>query len=190
MTKRHVLLTAFVALVVLVLGISRTWVSGTVKDAVLQNADVAVGGSSAAPAVVATALVGAAGILAALTTGRLARRVAAVVAALAGVVAVVSTVVVIRDPLAVVRGRAGSLTGHTGAPDVTAQLTVWPWVSLVGAALLTLAGVFAVIGTRRWLGLSASYDSPVAGKRKTVSDWDRLSQGEDPTDDDGPGLAE
>lgn len=190
MTKRRVLVLAAVALALIVLGVSRTWVSGTVKDAVLQNTDVSVGGGAAAPAVVACALVGAAGIVAALTTGRIAKRIAAVIAAIAGLIALVATITVISGPAGALRERAVTLTGHTGSTDVSAHLTPWPWVTLVGAVLLAVSGLLAFVGTARWSGLSASYDAPSGGRRKTVSDWDRLSQGEDPTDADGGGLTE
>lgn len=190
MTKRNVLVLGTVGLLLLVIGVTRTWVSGTVADAVLQNSHVSVTGTSAAPAVLATALVAAAGVIASLTTARVARVVAAVVAALAALLAIGATIVVIKDPAAAVRDRAGSLTGHTGGVSVSAHLSAWPWVSMLGAVLLLCTGVLAVLGARRWSGLSASYDAPAGTKRKTVSDWDRLSQGEDPTDDDRRGLTE
>ncbi|MHB1472739.1 MAG: Trp biosynthesis-associated membrane protein, partial [Dermatophilaceae bacterium] len=53
-------------------------------------------------------------------------------------------------------------------------------------------GLGALVGARRWNGLSSRYDAPVAGRapqldsaveggRRRESEWDQLSRGEDPT---------
>lgn len=190
MTKRRVVLLAILALAIVLLGVTRTWVTGTVRDAVLADSDVSVSGTSAAPAVLATALVGAAAIVAALTTGRIARFVAGVLAVLSGLVAIGATIIVLIDPAAAVRGRAAAITGHTGGVQVSAHLSFWPWVTLAGGVLLAVTGVLSLVGARRWAGLSAHYDAPGVARRRTVSDWDKLSQGEDPTEDDRSGLTE
>ncbi|NNG41222.1 Trp biosynthesis-associated membrane protein [Flexivirga sp. ID2601S] len=181
-TKRTVLLSGVLAVALLLLANSRTWVEGSVSDAVVQSAHTTASGGKAAPAVLAATLVGAAAVLAAITTGRIARWIAAVIAVLAGVVAIVATLVVIRGPKGALRDSATSLTGHTGDQAVTAHLTFWPWVGLLGGVLLLLTGGLAVIGARAWSGLSSRYDAPAARKAATRSDWDLLSDGEDPTD--------
>ncbi|UIJ34112.1 Trp biosynthesis-associated membrane protein [Allobranchiibius sp. GilTou73] len=187
-SKRSVFLVGLVAALLLLLAGSRTWVTGSVADAVLQRADVQVGGSSAAPVVTAGALVGAAAVIALLTVGRLPRSVAAVLAALAGVLALYGALHVITDPDATIRDHAAGSTGRTGDAVAHGALTFWPWVGVLGAVLLILTGVLGFVGGRRWSGLSSRYDAPAARKR-TVSAWDRLSQGEDPTADDPRGDA-
>lgn len=181
-SKRNVLLTGLVAVILLVLANSRTWVQGTIQDAVLRNAHATAGGSTAAPVLVAAALVGAAAILAACTTGRVARLIAAVVALLSGVVALVSAIAAVRDPGAALRETATNMTGHTGDRQVAASLTFWPWVGVLGGVVLAIAGVLAVLGARSWRGLSDRYDAPSAAPTRKTSDWDLLSEGEDPTD--------
>nr|WP_279672364.1 Trp biosynthesis-associated membrane protein [Flexivirga meconopsidis] len=170
------------AVALLLLANSRTWVEGSVSDAVVQSARTSASGGKAAPAVLAATLVGAAAVLAAITTGRVARWIAAVIAVLAGVIAIVATIVVIRGPESTLRDSATSLTGHTGDQTVTASLTFWPWVGLLGGVLLLLTGLLTVLGARAWSGLSSRYDAPAARAAKTRSDWDLLSDGEDPTD--------
>ena len=53
--------------------------------------------------------------------------------------------------------------------------------------LTTLAGLAALAGARRWAGLSSTYEAPARSRERVVSDWDRLSLGEDPTRDNPPG---
>lgn len=185
-SKRSVFALGLVAVLLLLLSASRTWVTGSIADAVLQQAKVSVGGSSAAPVVTAAALVGAAAVIALLTAGRVARLIATAATGLAGVLALVGTLAVVRDPSGTVRDHAAASTGRTG--DVVAQgvLTFWPWIAVLGAVLLVGAGVQAAIGGRRWSGLSSRYDAPAPRVRQT-SAWDRLSAGEDPTTDDPQG---
>lgn len=181
-SKRSVLLVGALAVILLVLADGRTWITGAVTDAVLQQAHTAASGSKAAPALLATALVGAAAVLATLTTGRVPRWIAAVLTVLAGVVAGVLTIAAVRRPAQALGDVATTMTGHTGDRTVDASLTVWPWVALLGAVLLTLTGLLAVAGARRWSGLSSRYDAPSSEPVRTRSDWDMLSEGEDPTD--------
>lgn len=187
-TKRSVFLIGLVAVLLLLLAGSRTWVTGSVADAVLQRAEVRVGGSSAAPVVTAGALVGAAAVIALLTAGRVPRSIASVLAALAGVLAIYGTLRVITDPEGAIRDHAAGSTGHTGDAVAHGALTFWPWVGVLGAVLLILTGVLGFLGGRRWSGLSSRYDAP-ASRTRTVSAWDRLSEGEDPTTDDPRGDA-
>lgn len=181
-SKRTVLLVGALAVILLVAANTRTWVSGSVTDAVLQGAHTEASGGKAAPALLAAALVGAAAVLATLTTGRIARWIAAVITLLAGVVTVVAVLVVVRNPVKTLADVATTMTGHTGDRKVTADLTLWPWIGLLGGVLLVLTGVLAIIGARTWSGLSSRYDAPTAAKATARSDWDMLTDGEDPTD--------
>lgn len=187
-SKRSVFVVGLVAVLLLLLSASRTWVTGSIADAFLQQAKVSVGGSSAAPLVTASALVGAAAVIALLTAGRIARLIATAATALAGVLALVGTLAVVRDPAGTVRDHAASSTGRTGDAVAYGGLTFWPWVAVFGAVLLVGAGLQAVIGGRRWSGLSSRYDAPAPRVRQT-SAWDRLNAGEDPTTDDPQGDA-
>lgn len=187
-SKRSVFVVGLVAVLLLLLSASRTWVTGSIADAVLQQAKVSVGGSGAAPLVTASALVGAAAVLALLTAGRVARLIATAATGLAGVLALVGTLIVVRDPAQTIKSHAAASTGHTGNAAVQGALTFWPWIAVLGAVLLVGAGIQAAIGGRRWSGLSSRYDAPTARVRQN-SAWDRLSAGEDPTTDDPQGDA-
>src|SRR5699024_10705648 len=76
-SKRTVVAVAALGVILLVVSGSQDWVSGVVHDAVLADADVSLRGSKVAPACIGAAFVGAAAVLAALTTGRVARWFAA-----------------------------------------------------------------------------------------------------------------
>lgn len=182
-SKRSVFVVGLVAVLLLLLSASRTWVTGSIADAVLQQTEVSVGGSSAAPLVTASALVGAAAVIALLTAGRVARLIATAATALAAVLALVGTVLVVQDPARTVEDHVAASTGHTGDAVAQGALTFWPWVAVLGAVLLVGSGILAGIGGRRWSGLSSKYDAPAPRVRRT-SAWDRLSAGEDPTTDD------
>ncbi|TWP33573.1 Trp biosynthesis-associated membrane protein [Leekyejoonella antrihumi] len=183
-SKRNVLLLGALGVLLILVASSRTWVNGTVGDAVLQNAQLSVSGSKASPAGVAAALVGAAAIVVAVTTGRVARWVAAVLALLSGLLALGGAIWLVQNPSAAVRSRAASVTGRTGHVAVHTSLTFWVWIGVFGGVLLTMAGALCIAGVRQWSGLSSAYDAPATAKVARVSDWDRLSVGDDPTADD------
>jgi hypothetical protein len=72
-------------------------------------------------------------------------------------------------------------------------VTAWPWLALVGVVLLVACAVGGWVGSRRWQGLGARYETPTdrAGARgqRVASDWDRLDAGEDPTSTGADGSA-
>lgn len=183
-----VAVTAVTVIVLLASG-GRTWVDGQVSDAVLATSRVSVSGRDAAGGVIAAALVAAAAMLAALTGGRIVRRIGAVALALAGVLVIGLSLPVLTDAAGVVGERAAAQTGRTGSIDATGSPTAWVLVALVAGAVLVLCGLAALVSARHWGGLTARYDSPAGdagadgSDRATPqeSDWDRLSRGEDPT---------
>lgn len=183
-----VAVTAVTVIVLLASG-GRTWVDGQVSDAVLATSSVGVSGRDAAGGVIAAALVAAAAMLAALTGGRIVRRIGAVALALAGVLVVALSLPVLTDAAGVVGEQAAAQTGRTGSIEATGSPTAWVIVALVAGAVLVLCGLAALVSARHWGGLTARYDSPAGdadadeSDRATPqeSDWDRLSRGEDPT---------
>ncbi len=184
-----VLLAVAAALVVLVSG-RQPWVTGTV-DAVLGAVRAEAPGADAAPGLVALSLVGLAAAVAAVTAGRVGRGVALVLLigsalGLAGLS--VRAVLSAEDILGSV---AASANGSTGTFEAHADPTAWPWITLVAVLLLALAGLGVLLGHRQWGALSGRYEggsggSDVAGTRgeRVASDWERISAGEDPTEDE------
>lgn len=185
--KLLVLGTVVAAVVTLLASGARTWVNGRVSDPVLAETAVSVSGSDAAAGVVATALVGAAAVLAALTGGRVVRWIGAGALMLAGVLVVVLVLQVLLDPEAAVGRQAAELTGRTGSIDATGEPTFWVFLSLLAGAVLILTGGASLLSVRSWGGLSSRYEppgeepGPSPRATEAESDWDRLSRGEDPT---------
>jgi uncharacterized membrane protein (TIGR02234 family) len=191
-SKRTVLLVVLVAASVVLVAGSREWVSGSVDDAVLGASAVHGNGSDIAPGALAAALVGMASAVAAATSGTVVRVVAACAALLAAVLGATVVVSVLADPGGVLGRLAAAGTGRTGTVVVNGRAGVWAWVALAAMLLMGVGGLGALVGGRRWRGLSSTYDAPVAGQgsrpdspggpaRGRESAWDQLSRGEDPT---------
>jgi len=74
-------------------------------------------------------------------------------------------------------------TGATGVV-LPVSLTGWPFVALLGALLLLVAGLVTTVRGPGWSALSQRYDAPAAKPRPrdpAVAAWDALDRGEDPT---------
>lgn len=185
--KGGVALLAVLGAVVVIVTATRTWVTGTVDDAVLGASRLSATGSEVATGVVALALVAGAAAVATTTSGRLVRRVTLAVLALSAVGVVAQVLRVVLAPGTALGPIAARATGRGGSLETHSTATAWPWVALLGAALLLLAGAGALAGMRRWSALSSRYETPagtdVRGARgeRVASDWDRLSAGDDPT---------
>jgi uncharacterized membrane protein (TIGR02234 family) len=187
--KPVVVLLAVVAAGALLASGGRTWVSGTVDDAVLGASRVSGSGRDVASGVVALALVGIAAALASTTSGPVVRRVTLALVAVAGLAEAFLAGRVLTDADGALGAVAARATGRTGSIETHASATAWPWVALVAAAALVAAGLLGLLGAARWRGLGARYEVPEAqGARgqRVASDWDRLDAGEDPTLRDGP----
>jgi len=129
------------------------------------------------------ALAGAGALLA--TRGR-ARGGLGVLVALLGLGAsgLIVTGVALRATRAANIPRVRSLgTGATGVV-LPVSLTGWPFVALLGALLLLVAGLVTTVRGPGWSALSQRYDAPAAQPRPrdpAVAAWDALDRGEDPT---------
>ena len=161
----------------LLLATSRTWLSVT-SAAVppLPARTVTVEGAMLAPGVRALALLGLAGVAALPATRAWGRLAVGALLALAGGLAGVLVVRVLADPPGAIDAADVHLTGELPG------LGGWPYVGLLGAALLLAAGVLTVVRGRTWSALGSTYDAPTApAAAKEPSAWDALDRGVDPT---------
>jgi uncharacterized membrane protein (TIGR02234 family) len=193
--KRTVLLLVLAAASVILVSGSQEWVSGSVDDAVLGASALHGRGSDVAPGALAAALVGLASAVAAATSGALVRVVAACAALLAAVLGATAVVLVLADPGGALGSLAAAGTGRNGTLAAQGRVGSWAWVALAAMLVMGVGGLGALVGGRRWRGLSGRYDAPVSRVRadasrqgsagKPVSEresaWDQLSRGEDPT---------
>jgi hypothetical protein len=172
----------------LLVSASRAWVTGTVDDAVLGSSRITGTGTEVATGATAVALAAAAAALASTTAGRVVRRAALAALSLCAVGEVVIIGRVLLDPAGALGAVAARQAGRTGSIETHAAATSWPWIGLVGAALLVAAAAGGWVGARRWRGLGVRYETPgatAAGARgqRVASDWDRLDAGDDPTEE-------
>ena len=188
-SKSGVVLLAIIGAGLLLAGGSRVWVTGTVDDAVLGASRITGTGTQVASGVVALALAALAAAVASTTSGPVVRRVTLVLLVLAALGEAFFVARVLLDPSGVLGSVAATSTGRTGTIETRASVTAWPWLGLGAVALLLAAGLGGWVGSRRWRGLGARYETPgseTAGPRgqRVASDWDRLDAGDDPTDNE------
>jgi len=195
-SKRTVLVLVLVSASLILVSGSREWVSGSIGDAALGATALHGKGSDVAPGALAAALVGLASAVAATTAGPVVRLIAATSASLAAVLGAGVAISVLVDPDGALGELAAAGTGRTGVVIGHGQAGSWVWVTLAATLVMGLGGLGALVGSRRWDGLSSRYDAPVPGQtlqpdagldagveqpRGRDSDWDQISRGEDPT---------
>ncbi|MDO5501749.1 MAG: Trp biosynthesis-associated membrane protein [Actinomycetia bacterium] len=164
------------------------WVRGTVDDAMIGGSLQQASGDEAVTGFVALGLVILAGTVAAAATRRLGRRVSAVLIALSSLGLGALVMRVILDPGGILGANAAAATGRTGTLTATGEATTSAYLALLPALLGLVCAVLAWRGARHWPEPSSAYDRPDSerpGRRgeRVSSDWDRLSEGEDPTSD-------
>lgn len=168
---------------------TQTWLTVERADA---GEAILIPGASAlvllAPLSLAVLALGAALAIA----GKAVRLVFGVLAAAAALFLGWSTLqLLVSDPLAAVSATVTEVTGLAGGDavhEVVASIvpTAWPYIALVGWAILLAASVVVLITWRGWkVGgrryrtdhVEAAHDGPV----DAVDSWDDLSRGTDPT---------
>jgi uncharacterized membrane protein (TIGR02234 family) len=156
----------------LLLSSSRTWVTVHLAGAgQLPGTTSALSGATVSPGARALAVLGLAGAAALPATRGWGRRLVGALLVLAGGVAGSVVAGVLRDP-----GVAAA--AHVTDP-VRVELTAGPYAALLGAVLLLVAGVLAVVRGGSWGGLGARYDAPTSPRAPSL--WEALDDGHDPT---------
>lgn len=178
---------------------SQTWYVVVLTGDSAGHPPLAVDGQVAAPALAALALAAAAGFGALAISGRIFRVLLAVLEVVIGGCIVLSAVLALSSPIPTVASVVTAATSVAGVEGVTALIgslsaTGWPWLALASGSLLALLG-FGILATgRSWPRSGRRYEAVrFAAARSdaakpssedgvsTVSDWDELSAGSDPT---------
>jgi uncharacterized membrane protein (TIGR02234 family) len=160
---------------------------------------IEVGGAIASPALAALSLAGLALAGALAIAGPVIRLVLGALAVVLGGCIVLAASVSLGDPVAAVSPAVADATGVAGA-EPTAELvasataTAWPFVAIAGGVLIGLAGVVVLVTGRAWatsrrygggVRLTSEEARPeIPASDRAVDDWDGLSRGDDPTDDE------
>lgn len=161
---------------------TQTWYLAATDDA-----ELTVGGDVAAPALPALALATFALVGALAIAGPLVRVVLAVLGVLLGITTVVATAFTTSDAARAVAPAVAEITGVAPAAAVDlvrgVEATPWPVVALVAGVLVAVGAVAVALTSRAWPASGRRYSrSRLVGD--PVGDWDALSAGDDPTDDD------
>jgi uncharacterized membrane protein (TIGR02234 family) len=167
------------------LAAGRTWATVHVPGTgPLPGRAVDVTGAELAAALPALGLVGLSGVVAVAATRGWGRVPVGLVLAATGL-----GVLALAAPHALApAGRARSSVDGPGAADAAVSATAWPYVALVGALLLLLAGMLVAVRGRAWAALGRRYERPekspqTSGPASPTEQtlWDALDRGEDPT---------
>ena len=168
---------------------TRTWVLVNVAATTVQMPQIVVAGSQAAPAVTALCVVVLAGALALLIGRKMARYIIGVIGVLAGAGVLGAGLSATLDPAGAAAGAVAEATGLRTISG-TYEVTGWPMLAVVAGALIILQGLAVLLAAGSWVK-STRYDrvpmdpaQPGAkpARRDSISDWEQLSSGEDPTD--------
>lgn len=192
--------TTLIMAVVIVGGLAllasvQTWVHVGFFPGVAAVEGIEVSGQKASPSLTLTSLAALASALVLTIAGKMFRRVIGVLIFLLGAgLALVGTVIAL-DPFSGARSQVEEVTGISGNDTQYAlvseiSVTIWPAVTAVLGVLLALAGVLIVVFGGRWKSAGRKYDTGggtpprvrAAAEGDRISEWDALSDGDDPTD--------
>ncbi|KIP52465.1 hypothetical protein SD72_09535 [Leucobacter komagatae] len=158
---------------------------------------LSVTGQQISPALTLIALAALASALVLTIAGRGFRRVIGLLIVILGGGLSYAGVRALIDPFDGASGPIAQVSGITGTAQSTLvesfNVSVWPTVTVVVGALLALAGVLVLVFGQRWKAAGRKYESgsgPARPRSATaptddrISEWDALSDGGDPTDDE------
>lgn len=178
---------------------SQTWFQlELVAGAGSGDAAIQVGGADASPALAALGLAALALAAAFALAGPGLRFVLAALEVVLGGCVLLAAGLTLGDPAAAVAPAVTAATGVAGAEPTAALIasvraTGWPVVAFLGGALLVAAAVLVFATGAAWPSSSRRYGrsklrsadaSAPAGSDRAVEEWDELTRGDDPTDDD------
>ncbi|MFK3670437.1 Trp biosynthesis-associated membrane protein [Leifsonia aquatica] len=165
----------YIALLVLVVGsgltllsATQTWFTVHLTDVGSHVGALGVPGSTAAPALTALALAGLALTAALAIAGPIFRIVLALLGLLLGVSVLISAGSALGDALRASSSVITTATGVAGESSIrrlvdAVDVQFWPWLAVVGGALIVLANVAVVLFSRLWPGSSRKYQTRFAG---------------------------
>ena len=194
--KRTLVLLLLVGAAVILVASTQVWATFSLAPGAATVTEVAVTGQQTTPALmpIAIALIAAAVTLS--IAGKVLRPILAIVTALlGGGIAVVCIGRVFGSSADLVASAGAALSEVTGlgASDhtgivVEAHQSVWPAIAAgAGLCVAIIAVIVCVVG-RSWTTGGRRYESAAprtaaGGRTDRISDWDAISEGDDPSDD-------
>lgn len=181
-TRGRVVLLCLLGAAITLASTMSTWVSARVGDAAGSSATTSTG-MQAAPGLVPVALAAGAGAFALTLVDGWARRVVTAVVLVCGLVLIALTGALLLDPSAAVGGAGDAFSAPTpsAAESVVVSTHVaGPIAAVVGALVVVSGAALGLAAGGRWPTRAARQVSGPRVQRRR-SDWERLSDGEDPT---------
>lgn len=189
-TKTLTLLAGILASALTLLTWTQEWFHLAVTGTDTALTALSVPGSTAAPDLSALSLAGFALVAALAISGPALRIAFGVIQVALGAGVVASSVIAIQDPVSASAAAVTKATGVSGPDSIAALVSsvdtsAWPVVAVILGVITAVIGIVTVFTVRRWPGTTRRYDA-VGGERGkesggSVSDWDELSGGSDPT---------
>ncbi|SJM53584.1 Trp biosynthesis-associated membrane protein [Gulosibacter sp. 10] len=197
--KRLILLGMLASIGAAMLARTQTWAVLELHTSEFDRSVISNGGDPAL-AVMAFSLAGLAAIAALAIAGRGFRVVIGALSAVLGIGIAVAAGYAASEPAVGFVGPVRELSGITDAEGIgeiiaqgTMSDTVWPFVALAAGAVQAALGVLVVVTARRWpesarryrrAALAPEGEARASTASDPVSQWDALSVGDDPTEDD------
>lgn len=195
-SKRSLVTQIFVWGALALIATTQTWVSIDVDAGVgVQQFEASGQGLNPALSPIAVAVLAAA--VALTIAGRVFRRVLSVLVVLLGVGLIALVAGVMQDPVASAAGGLAELTGLAGSGNAelvtSVSVSAWPVVLGVSGVLACVSGMLVTVLSGRWVTSGQKYEPSAAAVRTQspgadrISDWDALSDGTDPSEEDDTG---
>lgn len=175
----------------------QVWLAVALLPGVATVEELQVTGQQMSPALTLIALAALAAALVLTLAGRGFRRVIAVLIVGLGAGLAYAGFRAISAPLDGASGQLESVSGISGEAQAglvsSLDLSAWPAVTVAVGVILAVAGVLVLVFGSRWKQGGRKYESSGEAKRARaagtatgdrISDWEALSDGEDPTDDE------
>lgn len=212
--RKHVVLAGLAVSIAALILISQTWITVGAPDTGVAVAGLDVAGGAASPAAVALAVVMLAATIALTIAGPVTRWVITVVQALAGAGVAGVSIWSALSPQDAAATKVGETFG-LGIVSSNYDVTVYPYITAVLGVLMVLVAVWGSLVAAPAASKSSKYDRAGSVSRRSkrqagtageveqgetkpdeirldeteldeIDQWDALTQGEDPTDPDGP----
>ncbi|MGK0715971.1 Trp biosynthesis-associated membrane protein [Leucobacter sp. W1153] len=175
---------------------TQTWVNLLLVDGAAASGSLLVSGQDLNASLSPVAIAVLAAALALTIAGKIFRRVLGLLIAALGAGALAIAAGVLADPVGAAAGRLAEITAISGTAQQglveSSALSVWPFVTAVAGGALVVLGLLVAIVSGGWRAAGRKYESrtdseePVRGETDTdrISDWERQSDGEDPSETD------
>ncbi len=180
-----------------ILSWTQTWGYVEISLSSIVQERIEVTGATAAPALTALALAGLALAGALTIAGPVIRVILGLLEILLGLSVFLSAFLAVSNPALASSAAVTAATGIAGTKSildgvVDETTTLWPFIALGAAVLMSVAGVGITVTAKRWPGPTARYqaarfepagstDTAEGGAGNPLGDWDELSRGRDPS---------